>query len=160
MADAPKELWNVLSAYVEEENIELDDVELLGGGGRTILRVTVDAHGGVDLDRIGDLTRGISRLLDTHDSIRGSYTLEVSSPGLERKLRLPAHYSKSVGRVVTVKTRSEVDGSRRHDGLLVEADEHGATLEIDGAMRRLDFTDITSAKTVYVWETPAKPGKK
>ncbi len=160
MSDAPEELWNVLAAYVEAERIELDDLEVLGGGGRRIVRVTVDHPDGVDLDTIGDLTRGISRLLDEHTSFSDPYTLEVSSPGLERKLRRPQHFQKSIGRPVTVKTRSEVDGQRRHDGTLVAADERSFTITVGDTRRVIDYGDVTSGRTVYEWKAPTKPGKK
>lgn len=158
MADAPEELWNVIAEYLEAERLELDDIELLGSHTKgRILRVTVD---GADLDRLADLSRGVSRLLDQHDVVGGSYNLEVSSPGLERKLRRPAHWQKVIGREVTVKTQQPIDDSRRHDGVVVDADAVAASVEIDGRIRRIPFDAITSARAVYRWEKPVKPGQK
>lgn len=158
MADAPQELWMLIEGYLAAERIELDDLELLGAPNKgRVLRVTID---GVDLDRLSALSRGISRLLDQDDLIPGSYRLEVSSPGLERKLRRPAHWRKAIGREVTIKTRTEIDGARRHDGRVRDADDEGAYLTVDGAERRIPFDQITSARTVHRWNAPAKPGKK
>lgn len=158
MTDAPEELWTVIAAYLEAEHLELDDIELLGSHKKgRILRVTVD---GVGLDRLTELARGLSRLLDEHDAIAGSYNLEVSSPGLERKLRRPAHWEKAVGLPVTVKTREEIDGARRHDGVVVEAGEEAAELNIDGVRRHIPYDQVNTARTVFEWEKPAKPGKK
>lgn len=158
MTDAPEELWNVIAEYLGAEHLELDDVEVLGSHKKgRIVRVTVD---GVGLDRLSDLSRGISRLLDENDVIAGSYNLEVSSPGLERKLRRPAHWQKVIGRTVTVKTRDEVDGARRHDGVVVSAGDDAAELNIDGSQRRIPYEQVNTARTVFVWEKPTKPGKK
>lgn len=158
MTDAPEELWTVIAAYLEAEHLELDDIELLGSHKKgRILRVTVD---GVGLDRLTELARGLSRLLDGHDVIGSPYNLEVSSPGLERKLRRPAHWEKAIGLPVTVKTREEIDGARRHDGIVVKAGEQAAELNIDGSHRHIPYDQVNTARTVFEWEKPAKPGKK
>lgn len=160
MSDAPQELWKLLESYVAEERLELDDVEIVGahGGGKS-LRVTIDGDQ-VGTDRLGALARGISRLLDQHDLIPGSYQLEVSSPGLERKLRRPEHWKKSIGRDAKVKTSVEVDGSRRHEGIIKSADSDSCVVEVDGAERNIPYAVVISAKTLYKWKTPVKPGKK
>ena len=91
-------LWDSIETFLAEERVELDDLEL---SGRT-LRVIVDAEGGIDLDHITDVSRGVSRLLDeSEDLVPDSYSLEVTSPGLERRLRRPRHYEKAIGRPVT-----------------------------------------------------------
>lgn len=160
MSDAPKELWDVIAAYVEAERVELDDLELLGGSSRKILRATVDAENGLSSDQLGEITAGVSRLLDEHDVISGGYDLEVSTPGLERKLRRPAHYRKVIGRQVTVKTRFEIEGTRRHDGQLVSADDTDFQIDINGVTRTIAYDQVTSGRAVFVWERPAKPGQK
>ncbi len=158
MVDAPEELWNVIAGYLEAERLELDDVEILGSHNKgRIVRVTVDEVG---LERLTDLSRGVSRLLDEHDVVAGGYTLELSSPGLERKLRRPSHWKKVIGREVTVKTRDEIDGSRRHDGIVVDAGDESADVEVQGGRRRIPYSQVTSARTVFRWEKTAKPGQK
>ena len=77
MADAAQQLWDVVEPYVSAEGVELDDVEVLGGG--KIVRVVVDSDQSLGVDRIADLSRGISRLIDEDDPFSGSYTLEVTS---------------------------------------------------------------------------------
>lgn len=160
MSDAPKELWEVIGAYLEAERIDLDDLELLGGQSRKLLRATIESPGGLDVDTLGELTAGISRILDEHDVIAGSYDLEVSSPGLERKLRRPEQYKKVIGQTVTVKTRSEIDGARRHDGVLASATEASFELNIDGETRTVGYDQVTSARVVFVWPQTTKPGQK
>lgn len=160
MSDAPEDIWNVLQEYLEAERLELDDLEIVGTdkGGKT-LRVTI-GNEGLDVDRLNEVSKGISRLMDKHDRIPGPYLLEISTPGLERKLRRPSHWQKSIGREITAKTRQEVDGQKRHNGTLLSATETEAVINVDDTERTLKFQEITSARTVFVWKTAAKPGKK
>lgn len=160
MSDAPEDIWNVLQEYLEAERLELDDLEIVGTdkGGKT-LRVTI-GNEGLDVDRLNEVSKGVSRLMDKHDRIPGPYLLEISTPGLERKLRRPSHWQKSIGREITAKTRLEVDGQKRHNGTLLSATETEAVIRLDDTERTLKFQEITSARTVFVWKTAAKPGKK
>jgi len=160
MAEADGRLWEVLEPFLVAEGVELDDVELLGRGAGRILRVTVDAEGGIGVDRIADLARGVSRLLDDEAAVDGAYTLEVTSPGLERSLRRPSQYAKSVGREVVVKTREPIEGVQSHRGILREADDRAVAVLVDGHDRRIPLADVTQARTVFRWEKPAKPGSR
>lgn len=157
MSNVQERLWDRIDPYLSAEGIELDDIEVLGGG--QIVRVTVDAQDSLGVDMIADLSRGISRLLDEEDPIKGSYSLEVSSPGLERKLRRPRHYDKSMGKDIKVKTHAEIDGARNHRGSLVASDTTGFTIEVDGSARNIAYDDVASARTVFVWEKGASPLK-
>lgn len=144
------------------EEVELVDVELAGG----VLRVTVDRDGGLDLDAISGLTRRISRLLDEDDPVPGRYTLEVSSPGLERKLRTPAQFRRSVGATVALRTVAGADAPRRLRGVLVAADDAGLTVEpteAEGAASppgpvTVAYDDVERARTVFEWGPAPKPG--
>jgi len=160
MAEADGRLWDVLEPFLVAEEVELDDVELLGRGAGRVLRVTVDAKGGLGVDRIADLARGVSRLLDDEAVVEGPYTLEVTSPGLERALRRPAHYAKSVGREVVLKTREPIEGAQSHRGVLAEVEEGSVAVLVDGHDRRIPLATVTQARTVFRWEKPAKPGKR
>jgi len=153
-----EELFAQLQPVIAAARLELVDVELRSG----VVLVTVDREGGVDLEALTDANRAVSAVLDELDPIPGRYTLEVSSPGVERTLRTPAHFVKAVGETVTVKTRPQVPGDRRRRGVLVAADEHGLTLaEEDGPDKgvRLAYTDIDKARTVFVWG-PAPKARK
>jgi ribosome maturation factor RimP len=153
-------LWAVIDPYVAAEGIELDDLEIVGKDPGVVVRVTLDADGGVGIDRLAEISRRLSRLLDEEDPIAGSYTLEVSSPGLERKLRRQRHFEKSLGREVKVKSGPEIDGSHSHKGVLVEANDDGFVVEIDGERRMIAYGDVVSARTVFAWEKAVKPGKR
>jgi ribosome maturation factor RimP len=153
-------LWDEIETFLAAEGVDLDDLDLKGGGKARILRVTVDAEGGLGVDRIADLSRGLSRLLDENDSVPGSYTLEVTSPGLERPLRRREHYEKSVGREVVLKTSVPVDGESSHRGVLEAVAGDEAIVKVGEEQRAIPFDSVTGARTVYRWEAKAKPGRK
>jgi ribosome maturation factor RimP len=142
---------DVVEAPLATSGLELVDVEHTG----TLLRVTVDGPGGVDLDAISDASRLVSDALDRTDVVPGRYVLEVSSPGVERPLRTPEHFRRFVGARVAVRTRPGTEGERRVEGELEAADDEGVVV----AGRRLAYDEIERARTVFVWEPPAKPGK-
>jgi ribosome maturation factor RimP len=144
----------LVEPVIAELGVELFDVELTSG----ILRVTVDKAGGLDLDAISDTSRAISRLLDEHDPVPGRYTLEVTSPGLERRLRTPEHFVRAIGSEVSVKTTTEVEGERRFKGTLVAADDDGVTVRTDDVEHRLAHDQIERARTVFEWGPAPKPG--
>lgn len=145
-----------------DRQLDLYDVELAG----SLLKVVVDRPEGLDLDLLSDATRAVSRALDEADPIPGRYTLEVTSPGLERTLRTPQHFARAVGERVKVKLYAGADaaaaGERRLAGELVGADDGGITVRTgdDGAPveHRLAYDDIDRARTVFEWGPIAKPG--
>ena len=160
MGDVDERLWGLLETWLEAEGIELDDLAVLGRGAGTVVRVTVDSPSGIGVDRIADLSRGISRLLDQQEALSGPYSLEVSSPGLERTLHRPAQYRKAVGSEVVVKTRAPVAGAQSHRGTLTAVNEDRVALAVDGADRTIPLTDVAQARTVFRWDKAPKPGKR
>ena len=137
----------LVGPVVAADGLELFDVRFGGGA----LQVFVDRPGGgVDLDTVSRVTRHVSDLLDQHDPLPGRYTLEVSSPGLERDLRRPDHFRRFVGTEIKVKTRPGVPGERREQGTIESADDREVV--VNG--RRLAYDDIESARTVFSWGTP------
>ena len=140
-------------------HLELYDLEFGGG----VLKVTIDtppgSPAGVDVDALSLASRLISRELDHVDPIPGHYTLEVSSPGLERPLRRPEHFRREVGKEVSVRLRNVTDGSRRLRGVLVAADDHSATVRVGDADQQISYGDIDRARTVFEWGPADKPGK-
>ncbi|MEX0827219.1 MAG: ribosome maturation factor RimP [Acidimicrobiia bacterium] len=160
MVEADGRLWETLEPFLVAEGAELDDVELLGRGAGRIVRVTVDAAGGIGVDRLADLSKGLSRLLDEEEVLDGPYTLEVSSPGLERRLRRPAHFGKAIGREVIIKTREPIEGAQSHRGILNAVVDDSVAVAVDGRDVRIPLSEVAQAKTVFRWEKPAKPGKR
>lgn len=146
------DLQTTIGPLVEGMGLELVEATFRKEGGRRVLRVTVDRDGGVDLDTIADTSERVSRRLDALDfGGDAPYTLEVSSPGVERPLRTPADFAKRVGEKARVKTFRPVDGARSHRGEIVAADEEAVTLRVDGAERTLPWGEIASARTVFEW---------
>ena len=151
-----EDIWDVVEPYLAAERLELDDLEITGqGAGRTV-RVLVDG-GDVTIDRLADLSRGLSRLLDNKTDLADRYQLEVSSPGLERKLKRPSHYVKSVGREMVAKV--SIDGTKTTlRGTIGEAGESSFTINTENGPQVVDYADVITAKTVFRWEKAPKPG--
>lgn len=144
--------------------LELYDVELTGSGRARILRVLVDREGGIDLDGIAAATDAVSPLLDAPPldvALSGPYALEVSSPGLERPLRTPAHFARAEGETVSVKTRAGDDRpARRVRGVITTASDAGFDLTLDdGTTEHLVYDDVAQARTVFEWATQPKRAK-
>lgn len=150
------DIWGVVEPYLAAERLELDDLELSGRGRGRILRVVVDGDD-VGVDRLADLSRGLSRVLDDEPALQDSYQLEVSSPGLERKLRRPSHYRKSIGREVAIKVAAD-EANATHRGALVDAGDSGFTVDTEQGPVAISYEDVISAKTVFRWEKAPKPG--
>ena len=149
--------WNarVRSAVeppLSASGFELVDVERQG----TVVRVTVDLPvGGLDLDGVTEATRLVNEVLDREDLMGEKTTLEVSSPGVERPLRTPEHFRRFVGTEVAVKAKAGTEGERRVTGVLETADDEGVVV----AGRRLAYTDIERARTVFVWPSQPSSGR-
>ena len=156
----------LVDPIVADLKLDLYDLEFRGG----TLRVTIDtppnSPGGVDLEQIALVTRLVSRELDHHDPVPGHYTLEVTSPGLERTLRLPAHFQRELGKTISVRLRDTGNADRRFQGVLQRADDQGCTVLLDlpaadGSIERtVAYAQIDRAKTVFVWETTSKADAK
>lgn len=159
--DVAERVRDLVEAPLADAGVELVDVELKGH----TLCVFVDRpEGGIDLDAVTDATQLVSGVLDEHDPVPGHYTLEVSSPGVERPLRTPAHFRRFVGTTVSVRTHGGVEGERRVEGELVSADDDGivVTPAADSGTsgeRRLAYGDIERARTVFTWGPAPKPGR-
>lgn len=147
---------DAVAPVLAELGLLLHDVEHSG----TSIRVTLDKDGGLDVDALAAATRAISRLMDELDPLEGAYTLEVSSPGLERPLRTPAHFLRAIGSDVTVKTVAGTEGDRRFDGTVAAADDDTVTISLpDGSTRSLPYEAIERARTTFAWGPGPKPGK-
>lgn len=149
---ALEEVRDLAQAVARRRALTLWDVEVGGDRGRATVRVFVDSHGGVDLDTVAEVSEEISRGLDLRDPIPGRYTLEVSSPGLERTLRRPEHFAASVGAHVVVKTTDKLVGnSHRLEGVLAAADDAGIRLAVGAGEVEVPYGAIRSARTVFEW---------
>lgn len=152
-------LWDLTETYLAAERIELDDLMVSGKGQTRTLKILVDSEQGVDLDRIAEISRGLSRLYDAEYDPDGQYQLEVSSPGLERSLKRPRHFEKSVGREVVLKGRDPQGTVATRRGLITEFTGETVTVDADGESHRYPLDSVISARTVFRWESSPKPGK-
>ncbi|MGY2875403.1 ribosome maturation factor RimP [Marmoricola sp. URHA0025 HA25] len=150
--DIVDRLAGLLAEPIEALGLDLEAVDLSKAGKRSVLRVAVDKDGGVDMDDIAAATAEVSRVLDDSDVMGGcSYTLEVSSPGVDRPLSLPRHWRRNTTRLVKV---TLADGAEV-TGRIVVADEAGADLDVDGTTRRIGFDEVAKAKVQIEFKRPA-----
>ncbi len=153
----------LVEPLVVDLGLELYDLEQRGG----TLRVTIDtppgSSGSVNLDALATATRLISRELDHSDPIPGRYTLEVTSPGVERPLRLPEHFARELGKDVARRLRPGADGRRRMRGLLVASTADTITVRtgVNDDATPIEETvavdQIEKAHTIFEWGPTPKP---
>ncbi|MGA3354003.1 MAG: ribosome maturation factor RimP [Acidimicrobiales bacterium] len=146
-----EDVERIAAPVLNEAGLELIDVELRSGN----IVVTVDREGGIDLDTLAAASRAISAAIDREDvGPSGRYELEVSSPGLERRLRRPEHFRHFVGHQVAIRTMPGAEGERRFEGEITAADGRGVVVSGTGLPeggRRLAYDDIERAHTVFDW---------
>jgi ribosome maturation factor RimP len=154
------EVEAMVRPVVEAAGLELVEATFVREQGRRILRVTVDREGGVDLDTIGEVSERVSRRLDLEGFDPGPYSLEVSSPGVERPLRQPRNFIRAVGQRVRIKLVRPVDEVREVRGTITEADEDHVRVATDDGVMSLAYQDIATARTEYDWTQDLKGGKR
>jgi ribosome maturation factor RimP len=143
-----EELARLLEPAVERLGYELSDLELKVGGKDGVIRVFIDRPEGVDLSDCEVVSKQLSALLDVEDPVPGHYVLEVSSPGLDRKLTKPEHFQRYVGHDVRIKLRMPLEGRRNFRGKLMAAGEERIEVEVDGLSYGLGVETIESARLV------------
>ena len=132
-----------LTGPIGSLGLDLEAVDLSSAGKRRVLRVAIDKDGGVTMDDIADATREVSRVLDETDAMgQQAYTLEVSSPGVDRPLTLPRHWRRNTGRLVKV----VLDEGDPVTGRITETDDTGAVLDVEGAGHRVEYAAVKKAK--------------
>jgi ribosome maturation factor RimP len=141
-------------------SLSLFDLEVAREGPRFILRLFVDREGGVSLSEIQAFSRRFGALLDVEDPVEGPYVLEVSSPGLNRRLRRPEHFARSVGKRIRVALHELRDGRRNLVGTLAGCDDEGIDVQVDEAEFRIAYGDIRKANLEITQEELFGKGKK
>jgi ribosome maturation factor RimP len=150
----------VVAPIASDLGLDLYDVEQRGGTLRITLDTPAGSEAGVTLDTIALASRLMSKALDQDDPIPSRYTLEVTSPGIERSLRVPDHFRREVGKVVAVRLNNVTNEQRRVQGELVAADDDGVTVRTADGDQRIPYADIDRARTVFEWGGQGKPGAK
>jgi len=137
-----------IKKMVESIGLSLYDTAILNENDQTIFRVSVTAPGGVSLDQCVEATHLISPLLDVTSPVSGEYRLEVSSPGIERKLKTFDHFTQSIGEKVVFSTVNK----EKFDGELMSAENDEITVKTkDGEKHTVPFRSISKAKTYFEW---------
>ncbi len=146
MADIEKLLASEICAL----GYELAGCELLNHGNNTTLRLFIDKEAGIRVEDCEKVSRQVSALLDVEDPIATNYTLEVSSPGLNRRLFKLSHYQRFVGSKIRVKLSRPmgVDKRRKYEGILTAAEGEGISVEVEGEVLNFLLVDIDRANVV------------
>lgn len=144
----------LLQPGAEALGYELVAVEM-SGGDTSIVRIYIDTPNGVTVTDCSKASRQFSAILDVEDPISNRYTLEVSSPGLDRPLAKPEHFKVVVGGEVKIRMSTLVNGRRRFTGELVEATDDFAVVEVDGEQTELLYSEMDRARVVPVYDFDA-----
>ena len=142
------ELAKLLEPTVERLGYELADLEVRLGSKGGMVRVFIDKPEGIDLEDCEKVSLAVSALLDVEDPVPGNYNLEVSSPGLDRKLTKVEHFQRFEGQIVKVQMRFPIEGRRRFRGTLVSSDDENIVVEVDGESHSLPLKTIDTARLV------------
>lgn len=146
---------DIVAPIAGDLGLDVYDIERRGGTLRVTLDTPAGSEGGITLDSLALASRLIGRQLDEDDPIPGRYTLEVTSPGVERALRTPQHFQREVGKQVAIRLRDVGHDERRVQGVLVSATDRVVTV----ADRTIPYAQIDRAHTVFEWGPAPKPGK-
>jgi ribosome maturation factor RimP len=160
------EVWRLAEPVVMHEGMEIVEIEYRPEQRGRVLRFYIDREGGIGLDDLAPLSRRLSALLDVHDVVPGGYTLELSSPGINRRLRVPAHFQRYVGKRVRVRATDQHAGRRSFLGLLRAVEGDGIVVDVaEGSelvSQFIAFDDIEQANYEHVFDDQAKvkPGRR
>ena len=146
-------LWELAAPLAENEGMEIVDIELRherSRGGR-VLRLYLDKAGGPTVDDLSRVSRQLSELLDGQDVVSGAYTLEVSSPGINRPLNRPEHFARYIGKRVRIRTRDLIGGRRSFLGILQDVAGESITVAQEGTCYDIPFAAIERSNYEHDW---------
>jgi ribosome maturation factor RimP len=148
MASKQEILHDMIAPIAASLGCELWGLEYLTQGRYTTLRIFIDGPEGVSLEDCEKVSRQVSAVMDVEDPIDGEYTLEVSSPGMDRPLYTPAHYARYVGETVNLRLRMARDGRRRFKGTIIKVENDDLYLDVDGKEISLPVDAIDKGNVV------------
>jgi ribosome maturation factor RimP len=141
----PARVWQIAEPMVVEEGMEIVDVEFRRESQGMVLRLFLDREGGVRLDDLARVSRQLGDLFDVQDAVPGVYTLEVSSPGINRRLRRPDHFGRYIGQKVRIRAVAPIEGRRSFAGVLEGVQEDGVRIADQAGSHFIRFADIAQA---------------
>jgi len=152
-ADVASKIEEIARRVAEPEGLEVVEVEVLGGGASRLVRISIDKNEGVTHGDCEFISQQVGTILDVEDAIPGGrYTLEVSSPGLERKLLNPKDYQRFQGRKARISLRDPLDGRRNWEGTIAGFENGAVALETGpGVTQHFPFEHIRKANLKFEW---------
>jgi ribosome maturation factor RimP len=146
-------VWELAAPLAQAEGMEIVDIEFRheGSRGGRVLRLYMDKESGPNVDDLSRVSRQLSEVLDVQDTIDGAYTLEVSSPGINRPLRKPEHFARFVGKRIRIRTRDLIDGRRSFLGILNEVAGNSVCLVQEGKQYWIPFSMIEKSNYEHDW---------
>jgi ribosome maturation factor RimP len=146
-------VWELALPLAQAEGMEIVDIEFRheGSRGGRVLRLYMDKQGGPGVDDLSRVSRQLSEMLDVQDTIDGAYTLEVSSPGINRPLKKPEHFLRFVGKRIRIRTRDLIDGRRSFLGILDEVAGGSVRLTQEGKQYWIPFSMIEKSNYEHDW---------
>lgn len=146
-------VWELAAPLAEDEGMEIVDIQFRreGSRGGKVLRLFLDKEGGPNVDDLSRVSRQLSELLDVHDAVDGAFTLEVSSPGINRPLKKLEHFERFVGKRIRVQTREMIDGRRSFLGILRVVSEGQITVQQEGKEYQIPLSVIEKSNYEHDW---------
>jgi ribosome maturation factor RimP len=146
-------VWELAIPLAQAEGMEIVDIEFRheGSRGGRVLRLYMDKDGGPNVDDLSRVSRQLSEILDVQDTIGSAYTLEVSSPGINRLLKRPEHFARFVGKRIRIRTRELIDGRRSFLGVLDEVVGNSVRLTQEGKQYWIPFSIIEKSNYEHDW---------
>lgn len=150
-------IWDIAVPLVADEGLEIVDIEFCcEGRGGWNLRVYLDKEGGTNVDDLTRVSRQLSDLLDVHDVVQRSYTLEISTPGVNRVLKMPKHFGRFVGKRIRLRTREMIEGRKSFLGLLKETTQDGIVIFQERVEVYIPYSLIEKANYEHDWSLGSK----
>ena len=143
------QVTELIDSTIQALGLDLWGVELLQQGRYSLLRIYIEREEGVTIEDCEKVSRQVSALLDVEDPIAGEYTLEVSSPGVDRPLFSIEQYEQYVGSEVNLKLRRPLDGRRKFKGQIVKVSEDVVGMLVEGTEYDFEYSEIESASIVF-----------
>jgi ribosome maturation factor RimP len=155
-------IWELAAPLAQTQGLEIIDIELRpeGSRGGRVLRLYLDKDGGPNMEELSQVSRELGALLDEHDIVEGAYTLEVSSPGINRPLKSPEHFKRFIGKRVRVRTRELIQGRRSFLGPLLDVSTDRITVNQDGTRFEIPFAIIEKSNYEHDWSAEYAAGSK
>ncbi len=146
LSQREKKLLEALEPLAQGKGVEIVTVEVVGAKKSPTIRVYIDSEGGISFDELAASQVWINEVMDEIDPFPGAYTLEVSSPGIDRPLRTPQHFIDQVGNTAVIKTVGPIEGRSSFTGTVVSADQDGVTMDIEGEQVTVPYAAMKKAR--------------